>query len=205
MNLSFRKTGDAAADGGRRAILFGATGGIGRHVLRDLLDRNVSVTALVRSASRLETVDHPRLTIVELGPEGHLALDNQTFLGHLRGCEAVVQCLGHNMSFSGMFGHPRRLCTDTVRRVCEAARTGKFAQPVKLIVVNTEGVDRPDGGDSGLHRGCFERCLLGCLTCILPPHADNVATLRYLHQNALVNPHVSFCAVRPSDLTNVEP
>ena len=26
MNLSFRKTGDAAADGGRRAILFGATG-----------------------------------------------------------------------------------------------------------------------------------------------------------------------------------
>ena len=109
------------------------------------------------------------------------------------------------MSFSGMFGHPRRLCTDTVRRVCEAARAGKFAQPVKLIVVNTEGVDRPDGGDSGLHRGCFERCLLGCLTCILPPHADNVATLRYLHQNALVNPHVSFCAVRPSDLTNVEP
>ena len=56
-----------------------------------------------------------------------------------------------------------------------------------------------------LRRGCLERCLLGCLTCVLPPHADNIATSHYLYRNARDNPHISFCAVRPSDLTDVEP
>ena len=106
------------------------------------------------------------------------------------------------MSFSGMFGRETPMCRHGPARVrSRADRESLLA--IKLIVVNTEGVERPDGGDSELRRGCFERCLLGCLTCILPPHADNVATSRYLHQNALET-RASFVR-RPSNLTNVEP
>lgn len=190
----------------RRTLLLGATGGIGRHVLHQLLDRGVHVTALVRNAARLARVTKGQelLNVIELGPKGHLALQDEQFAAHLRGCNTVVQCLGHNMSLGGVCGHPRRLCADTARRVCDALQAIAPVQPIKFIVCSTEGVDRPDGGDT-IRRGCFERCLLRCLTCALPPHADNVDTARYLHQYAQNNPHVVFCAVRPSDLTDNVP
>ena len=36
---------------------------------------------------------------------------------HLKDCDAVVSCLGHNLSLGGIWGAPYRLCTDTTRRV----------------------------------------------------------------------------------------
>ena len=188
------------------ALLLGATGGIGRQVLIRLLDRGCPVTVIVRSAERLptEAKGHQLLTVVEVGEsQGQLASYNLSEHVH---CDAIVQCLGHNLSFSGMYGYPRRLCADTVKRLCEAVRDVAPDKPVKLIVVNTEGVDRPDGEDTKtLRRGCCESCILSMLKCCLPPHADNVATSAYLHTEARKNPCVSFCAVRPSNLVDDPP
>ena len=62
------------------------------------------------------------------------------------------------------------------------------------------GSSRPDGADPP--RGYGERLLLLLLDYLLPPHADNVAVLRYLDKevDGGKNPHVAFCAVRPSDM-----
>ena len=46
-------------------------------------------------------------------------------------------------------------------------------------MVSTEGVDRPDGADP--ERGWAERLLTWLLSKTLPPHADNMATVEYLH------------------------
>ena len=64
-------------------------------------------------------------------------------------------------------------------QICEAFLTLTPPKPVKFIVVSTEGVDRPDGADP--QRGWGERLLTWLLAKTLPPHADNMDTVEYLH------------------------
>ena len=52
---------------------------------------------------------------------------------------AIVSCLGHNMSFKGIFGKPRRLVTDATKRLCTAIKAGEPESTVKYILMNTVG------------------------------------------------------------------
>ena len=152
---------------------------------------------------------------------------------YVRECECVVSCLGHNLTLKGMFGRPRQLCVETVRQVCDAVARQKGArkdiasseeeqkkedenannntnnEPLRLIVVSTEGVSRFDGADP--KRGALERALLKALYVLLPPMKDNVEVVRFLHElketNETSTPShrvVEFCAVRPSDMRDGE-
>ena len=152
---------------------------------------------------------------------------------YVRECECVVSCLGHNLTLKGMFGRPRQLCVETVRQVCDAVARQKGArkdiasseeeqkkedentttntnnEPLRLIVVSTEGVSRFDGADP--KRGALERALLKALYFLLPPMKDNVEVVRFLHElketNETSTPShrvVEFCAVRPSDMRDGE-
>jgi len=183
-----------------KALLLGATGGCGKEVLIRLLERGVSTTVIVRDEQRLPVAArrHALLSVV-IAPEGHLTLGEDALREHVR-CDAVISCIGHNMTRKGIFGQPRLLCADTTKRVCEAICSIAPVEPIKYIVVSTEGVDRPDGLDPP--RGCVERFVLWLLTKLLPPHADNMAVVAYLHEHVSggKNPHVAFCAVRPSDM-----
>ena len=111
------------------------------------------------------------------------------------GCDAVISALGHNLTLRGMYGAPRKLCTDTVSQLCRVAEMLQPARPIRLIAISTEGVDRPDGADPP--RGRAERLVLWLL---LPPHADKMGVVDYLHHSARTSGYVEFCAVRPSDL-----
>ncbi len=186
-----------------KVLIFGATGGIGSHALVRLLDSGVAVTAIVRDESRLPAAakGHAQLSVV-VARDGHLNMELEPYV---RGCSAIVSCVGHPLSRKGIWGEPKRLCVDTTRKVCEAVRALSPAAPMKYIVINTEGVDRVDGADP--RRGLMERIVLGLLYYALPPHADNMATVAYLHNEVAGerNPHVEFCAVRPSDLTDKVP
>lgn len=177
-----------------KALILGATGGIGKHVLTRLLEREVTVTVIVRSASRLpeSARENSSLFIVEM-PDGHLKMDLSE---HIRGCDAVISCLGHNLTFKGMFQHPRKLCTDTSKQVCEVIRALAPKQRIKYIVCSTEGISIPS---DAFRKSRFERFLLWLLEKLLPPHLDNVLNAKYLRTTSS-NPHVAFCAVRPSDL-----
>jgi dihydroflavonol-4-reductase len=73
----------------RTALVTGATGFIGRHVVAGLLDRGVAVRALVRSEAK---ADHLRRDGVETVP-GSLA-DIDRWQRSLAGCDAVFHCAG---------------------------------------------------------------------------------------------------------------
>ena len=94
----------------------------------------------------------------------------------------MISSLGHNMTLRGMYGTPRKLCTDTVRQLCRVAELLQPMNPIRLIAISTEGVDRPDGADPPRGRG--ERLVLWLLWLLLPPHADNLAVVDYLHRSA---------------------
>ena len=183
-----------------KVLVLGATGGIGSKALLRLLERGVEVTVLVRSADRLPDAakGHANLSIVT-SVEGHLGVD---LTDHVRGCDAVVSCLGHNLTRKGIWGKQGRwLCLDTTRAVLDTIGALRPSKPVKYIVVSTEGVDQPNGEDP--KRGKMERFVLWLLKHLLPPHADNMATIAFLG-NAPNSEFVDFCAVRPSDLIDGE-
>ena len=186
-----------------KVLLFGGTGGCGSQALLSLLQRGIAVIVVVRSETRIpDTAKGHKLLTVVVETRGHLCMDRSELTEILRSCSHVISCCGHRMTFQGLCGAPRSLCTDTVKLVCELMEQLKPVSPLKLIVINTEGCDRLDGADP--KRGCAERLLLSCLWCCIPPHRDNVGVMNYLSRTGPSNPSIEFCIVRPSDLIDDE-
>src|SRR3954462_11701430 len=71
--------------------VFGATGGVGREVLTQALDRGDHVTAYVRNPAKL-TVTHPSLMVVA----GELT-DREAVQRAVRGADAVISALGPSL------------------------------------------------------------------------------------------------------------
>ena len=180
------------------ALLLGGTGRTGGRVLQQLLARGVSVRAVVRSAERLPAgvAGDPRLTVVEADL---LAMSDQQVEEQVAGSDVVISCLGHVMSAQGMFGPPRDLVTRSVERVCRAAREPRPARPVKLILMSSVSVNRPNGLDA--RRGRFERAVVWTLRGLVPPARDNQCAADFLHDVIEpADPYVQWVAVRPDAL-----
>ena len=71
-----------------KLIVFGATGGTGREVVKQALDRGHEVTIIVRNPLSFDT-QHPSLKIVQ----GDV-LQPSSFAEYMQGMDAVISCLG---------------------------------------------------------------------------------------------------------------
>ena len=175
----------------------GATGATGKLLVDQLLERGQNVKAVVRSSDRLPKAvrEHPNLSII---PASILKLKDQEIAEHVRGCSAVASCLGHNLSFKGVFGHPWRLVTDATCRLCRAIKANRPEQPTKFVLMNTTGV-RNRNLDEPI--SVAQRCVIGLLRLCLPPHADNENAADYLRTKIGQNDRaVEWAAVRPDGL-----
>ena len=190
--------GDDAVPAQQTVLLIGGTGRTGRRVLEQLLSRGIDVRAIVRSAETLRAgvAERPGLSVIEADL---LALSDEQLLRHVRGCDAVVSCLGHTISLKGVFGAPRDLVTRATTRLCRAIRASQPARPVKLILMSSVSVNRPGNLDS--RRGRFERALLWMQRGLVPPGRDNQRAADFLHDViATSDPYVQWVAVRPDTL-----
>jgi uncharacterized protein YbjT (DUF2867 family) len=179
-------------------LLLGATGRTGGRVLTELLGRGVAVRAIVRSAGRLPpgSATHPGLTVIEASL---LALDDEALQRHLRGCDAVVSCLGHVLTVRGILGPPRDLVERATARVCRAIEALRPAAPVRFILMSSVSVHRPGGLDTLRGRG--EQALLWLVRALLPPARDNQRASDFLHQAiGTADPFVQWVVVRPDTL-----
>ncbi|MFT4572215.1 MAG: nucleoside-diphosphate-sugar epimerase [Candidatus Binatia bacterium] len=182
-------------------LIVGATGKTGRFVVEQLLRKNHEVRIVVRSTENFprEVLENPNTTVVEASV---LDLTDGELAEHVRGCDAVVSCLGHVLSFKGMFGDPRKLCTDATRRLCGAIEANDAGKPTKFILMNTVGVSNPDRDQK---RSGSERALLTFLRYAIPPHRDNETAAAYLHAKVgMENRHVQWCSVRPDSLIDAD-
>lgn len=180
-------------------LVVGASGATGRLLVTQLLDRGHAVRALVRSADRLpgSLHDHPGLTVVEAEL---LALGAAELARLTDGCDAVASCLGHNMTWRGMFGPPYRLVTQAMRRLARALQSGARASPARLVLMNTAG-NRNRDLDEPVTLG--QRVVVGLIRLALPPHADNENAADYLRIGiGQHDPHLEWCVVRPDTLTD---
>lgn len=179
-------------------LLLGGTGRTGGRVLQQLLDRDINVRAVVRSAKRLPpgVVNDPRLTVIEADL---LSVSDEQVGEQVDGCDVVISCLGHSISARGVFGPPRDLVCRSVERVYRAVRELRPAQPVKLILMSSVSVNRPGGLDT--RRGRFERACMWLLRGLVPPARDNQRAADFLHDVIeAADPYAQWVTVRPDTL-----
>ncbi len=183
-------------------LLVGGTGRTGRRALQQLLGRGVRVRAIVRSRAKLppDLAGNPGLTVIEASL---LSLPDEALRQHLRGCDAVVSCLGHVLSLKGVFGPPRDLVTAATTRLCRAVEALQPPAPIKLVLMSSVSVHRPGGLDT--RRGPLERAFLWMLRGVLPPARDNQRAADFLVDE--IGPRhafVQWTVVRPDTLLDGE-
>lgn len=179
-------------------LLVGGTGRTGQRVLEQLLSCGISVRVIVRSAQKLPAgaSENSKLTVIEADL---LSLSDEDLLRQVRGCDAVISCLGHVTSLKGVFGPPRDLVTRMTTRLCRAIEALKPAKPVKFILMNSVSVNHPGGLDT--RRGMFEKAFLWMLRGMIPPAKDNQQAVNFLYGNiGTTNPSMQWVAVRPDTL-----
>jgi hypothetical protein len=178
--------------------LVGGTGRTGRRVLEQLLSRGVGVRAIVRSAQRLpaDAVKNANLETIEADL---LSLEDEVLQQYLRGCDAVISCLGHAPSIQGIFGQPHDLVTQAVTRLCRGIESLQGAKPVKFILMSSVSVNHPGGLD--MRRGMVDKAFMGMIRGLVPPAEDNQQAANFLYGKiGNSNPFVQWAVIRPDTL-----
>jgi len=160
-----------------RLLIVGATGGTGRQLVAQALERGHTVTALVRDPAALR-LDHPRLRVLQ----GNV-LDHASVVAAVRGQDAVLSALGHKQFF-----RPTRILSEGTRNVLSAMA----AHGVRRFVCETAlGI-----GDSAGRMGLYYTFLV--IPVIVPFYFwDKTRQERLIAESGL-----DWTVVRPSALTN---
>ncbi|HXM97345.1 MAG TPA: SDR family oxidoreductase [Candidatus Dormibacteraeota bacterium] len=160
-----------------RVLIIGATGGTGRQLLTQALERGLMVTALVRRPQAL-TVQHPRLTVVQ----GDV-LDYSTVENAVCGQDAVLSALGHKRFFV-----PSRILSEGTRNVLRAMET----HGVRRFVCETSLGLGNSVGRMGLYYSLF------VIPFILPLYFWD----KTRQEQSIAASKLEWVIVRPAALTN---
>ena len=182
-------------------LVLGASGATGKHLVTQLLERNQKVKVIVRSPKNLpekwKNTEHLKIITASV-----LELTDQEMAELVSDCHAIASCLGHNLTWKGMYGQPRRLVTDAARRFIQAAKINKANKPIKYVLMNTTGNRNRDLNEP-ISFG--QKCVIALLRLLLPPHVDNEKAADFLRTKiGRNNPAIEWTCVRPDNLTNEE-
>jgi len=160
-----------------RILIVGATGGTGRQLVAQALERGYTVTALARNPSRLQ-VTHPRLTVVRGDVQDGASVD-----AAMQGQDAVLSALGHNR----YFGPTRILSRGTghILRAMEARGVSRFVCETSLGI-----------GDSAFRLGLFYTLFI--IPVILPFYFWD----KTRQERMIAASRAEWVIVRPGALTN---
>jgi len=178
-------------------LVAGANGATGCLLVEQLLKKGKKVKVIVRSTESLSEYikSHENISIIHASI---LDISDMEIIQHVNDCDAIVSCLGHNLSFKGIFGPPYRLVTDATKRLCNAVKANELKTPVKFVLMNTTGNSNRDLNEPV---SFAQKCVILLLRLLLPPHVDNENAADYLRtkigQNNAV---IEWSVVRPDNL-----
>lgn len=109
LHLSPRQIETSSATTPKRILIIGSTGGTGRRLVEQALERGYTVTAMARDPSKL-CIEHPQLNVLR----GDV-LDYDSVAAAVEGQDAVVSALGHKRFF-----YPTRILSDGTRNILKA-------------------------------------------------------------------------------------
>lgn len=182
-----------------KVLVVGATGSTGRLLVKQLIKEEIKVIAIVRNSEALTTeIEEQSLLEVVTASISDVSVDDLT--PYLRDCDAVVSCLGHNLTFKGMFGKPRSLVTDAVKTLASAIVSVTPARKIRFILMNTTGNSNRDIPEKP---PLSQRCVISLLRVLLPPHVDNENAADFLRLHVgQTHQCIEWVAIRPDSLTD---
>src|SRR2546425_1444832 len=160
-----------------RVLIVGATGGTGRQLVAQALERGHMVTVLARTPAKLR-MTHERLQVLQ----GNV-LDYASVEAAVRGQDAVVSALGHKRYFG-----PTRILSEGTRNLLRAME----AQGVPRLICETSLGIGNSAGRMGLYYTLF------VIPVILPFYFWDKAR----QERLLAASGVDWVVVRPGALTN---
>ncbi|MBK5258973.1 MAG: SDR family oxidoreductase [Thermoanaerobaculia bacterium] len=162
-----------------RVLIVGATGGTGRQLVTQALERGHVVTAFVRNPSKLQ-IEHPQLHVVR----GDV-LDYGSVEQAVSGQDSVICALGHKKYF-----YPARILSEGTRNLLRAMETHHVP---RLVCETSLGI-----GDSAGRMGLYYTLFV--IPAILPFYFWDKT-----RQESLISASsVEWVIVRPGVLTNGE-
>ena len=182
-------------------LVVGASGATGRQLVAQLLTEKHKVKIIVRAPKKLPESwkNNDELQIISASL---LELSDDVMGEIVKDCYAVVSCLGHNMTWKGIYGQPRKLVTDATRQLCNAIQLNHLQSPTKFILMNTTGNRNRDLNEP---ISFAQKCVIGVLRLVLPPHVDNEKAADYLRTGiGHNNNYIEWVVVRPDGLINEE-
>ncbi|MDQ3534287.1 MAG: SDR family oxidoreductase [Bacteroidota bacterium] len=180
-------------------LVVGASGATGKSLVEQLLKMGQNVKVIVRPAGKIPDswIREDKVSIIKANIN-EIGVDEMA--GYIKDCQAIASCLGHNLTWRGIYGKPRKLVTDAVRLLCDAIKKNLPEIPVKFLLMNTAGNRNRDLKEQISFR---EKSVIGLLRLLLPPHSDNEEAADYLRVNIGQNDSsIQWIVVRPDTLTN---
>lgn len=160
-----------------RILIIGATGGTGRQLITQALERGYAVTALVRNPAKLQ-IRHPQLKIHPGDVLNYASVE-----AAMRGQEAVVSALGHKRFF-----YPTRILSEGTKNIIKAMA----AHGVMRLVCQTSLGIGDSVGRMGLYYTFFT------IPVILPFYFWD----KTRQERIIAKSNVAWVIVRPALLTN---
>lgn len=181
-----------------KVLVLGANGATGFNVVTQLLKHGISVKALTRNVEKFEPIKNSgNLEVIKAGI---LEIDIHILKNHINEVDAVISCLGHNITLKGIFGKPYTLVADALMKTITAVRINNQSRKVKIILMNTTACINKLQNETFTKR---ENFVMKIMRFLLPPQRDNEYALEYLSDTAGMNDkHIEWIALRPDTLIN---
>lgn len=181
-----------------KTLVLGASGATGKLVVSQLLKRNIAVRIVLRETAIIpvETTDNKNIEVVR----GNIdEFDTNLIQELMLDCDSVICCLGHNISFKGIFGHPYKLVVNSVKKISNAILT--IHESKKLVLMSTTAYTNKKQGEENTFG---EKLVFSLLEIMLPPHKDNMLAGDHLVYGVGASKLIEWVAVRPDSLFDEE-
>ncbi|KAA3605846.1 MAG: NAD(P)-dependent oxidoreductase [Calditrichaeota bacterium] len=184
-----------------QTLVLGASGATGKKLVEQLLSQNRKVKAIVRSPEKLPKSWQENQNL-EIITASILDLSDKEISEQISDCTSIASCLGHNLTWKGIYGQPRRLVTDATRKICDAVKMNSPKSPTRFVLMNTTGNSNRDLDEP---ISFAQKCVIGILRLLLPPHTDNEKAADFLRtQIGQSSKSVEWAVVRPDNLIDLE-
>jgi putative NADH-flavin reductase len=183
-----------------RVLVLGASGATGKLVVDQLIKKQINTRILIRNSAVISSHIN-QSPLVEIIKGNINELDDFEMNNLINDCNIIISCLGHNVTLKGMFGNPRYLVFDAIKRICETVKHNANKK-VKLILMGTTGYINTLSGETN---SMGEKIIFSVLKLLLPPHRDNVKAADHLiTEIGKKDEIIEWAIVRPDSLVNHE-
>jgi len=181
-----------------KALVLGASGATGKLVVQQLLKKNIQVRIVVRESAIIPSqLSSDKSIEVIKGNINDFEIAKIKDL--VKDCDSVICCLGHNISFKGIFGPPRKLVYNTVVKTTEALQSRELNP--KFILMSTTAYTNRKTREINTFG---EKTVFSLLKVLLPPHKDNMLAADHLVYKLGSKTNIDWVAVRPDSLFDEE-